>query len=783
MKKIIFTILMVAMTATTTRAQDNPEPWDGSTISEAFIEHDGIIEIYTPADLAAIHSLWESYRDGDRGYSGWTIKLMNDIDLNNHNFHGLTIGWYDGHRFGGNFDGQGHIIKNLKIHGNDDNRALFGWIDNARIENLKVMNVDICASDGGGNCHIGGLCGRMEDHSTISHCAVVGGTVKGTEDDTDEVGAIVGYMKNNSNDILYCYSDVTVEGGTQIGGIVGKVEKGDDSSVRHCYFVGKVKHHGDEYFGAIAGERYGEPMENNFFLDRKDGVRATGNSDDYDGSSYHSNRSEIKECTEEEMKSPLLFGMFGKEDTEYIYPLNSYPELKVFMRYNIGDTFYNKSIGCMDNNADNAVPGYLRIQKKKENSPYDVSLEKVMPGASGTDFALNSIFTPYFSDKQMRLTGLCTNVFEGMGTVNTVTVPETIDSIAYPQRHQIQNAFILNGTTGAVKDNVLYDVTRRNLITAPKSLSTLTIHQEYADSIVDYAFENMSNLHTIYVDTWVPAGTLVDDNENPAPVMQLKGENIFNGCPADLDVYIKDGTSNQLFLGYQGPEGHGYSNDGSGWTNFYSDYADTENHMYTYFPVTRNPGGISTLILGYPVELPDGVTAWWAESFSDDYLNVRKLGTQIVPAYTPVLLTYEGNGPLYLSRYDGPDPGAATDFESNLFKGSVDPGGHTMTSSEMMSNFFTLGRPAGDSSYDNLGFYQYHPKNGLLPSYVAWLASSDVPHDARMSISFDEGEITGITETAADSNHDHECYSLTGQRVTRPAKGLYIVDGRKVFIR
>ena len=41
---------------------------------------------------------------------------------------------------------------------------------------------------------------------------------------------------------------------------------------------------------------------------------------------------------------------------------------------------------------------------------------------------------------------------------------------------------------------------------------------------------------------------------------------------------------------------------------------------------------------------------------------------------------------------------------------------------------------------------------------------------------------SGITETEADTNRNHDYYSLTGQRVTKPTKGLYIVDGRKVFI-
>ena len=30
---------------------------------------------------------------------------------------------------------------------------------------------------------------------------------------------------------------------------------------------------------------------------------------------------------------------------------------------------------------------------------------------------------------------------------------------------------------------------------------------------------------------------------------------------------------------------------------------------------------MSTLIMGYPVELPEGVTAWWARGLSDGNLN------------------------------------------------------------------------------------------------------------------------------------------------------------------
>ena len=781
MKNTIFAILLTAVTAATVQAQDI-SVWDGST--EAPEQAGRTLYVNNAAQLAGLRAKWGDYDDGDQGYKGYTIKLTTDIDLNNINFNSYTIGWNDDNKFGGTFDGQGHIIRNLKIVGNDNNRGLFGKMDNGKVMNLKLVNVDICAGDGD-DCHIGAICGRMYNHSTITHCAVVGGSVRQYESGNDEFGAICGYMTNNHNSIEYCYSDITVEADAQVGGLVGKIEQGDDhtSGIYHSYFVGTVIHHSNDCYASIAGERFGQPLVNNYYLYRDDGVRGTG----YDGGSGDPRGDEIAACTDEQMKQPLLFSMYNDgytlDSDEYYYPLNGYPELKVFLRYNVDDTFYNTRVGSA---GDTDVSGYLKITNN-ENSTLEVSLEKTL-NVSNPDVSLDGEFQPYFSDRNLCVTALGPNSLESMGTVNTVTIPATIQSVARPQRHQVQNAFILNGTVGAVKDGALYDLTDKYLVTAPKSFETLTVRQQFADRIAEYAFENMTNLRTLYIDTYVPAGTLVDDNENPAPVVSPDDENCFEGCHADLNVYVKDGTTNQLFYGVLAPgkAGYGYINDEIWASKFYWEYEDTEerqNHIFTYFPVTRNPRGLSTLILGYPVELPDGVSAWWAKSFEDGTIKFCNIGKQIVPALTPVLLTYEGDGLIYLSRYDGPNPGAATEFESNLLKGSVDPGGHSMTSSEMMSNFYTLGRPSGDSSYDNLGFYKYHPKNNLLPSYVAWLASSDVPHDARMSISFDEGEITGITETAADSNHDHECYSLTGQRVTKPTKGLYIVDGRKVFIR
>lgn len=796
MKKVILTFLMTALAFVSVGAVDITDPkliWDGEKVEDFKVYNDTkTIYIYTPGQFIALHHKAEDFENGHHSYDDWTIYLMNDIDLNNNNIQPWTIGWTDSHRFAGRFDGQGHTIKNIYIGGGVDNRALFGWICGGDIVNLRLENVTIVAGDGG-NEHVGALCGRMDNHSLISHCAVVNCTVKAMDvNDGDEIGTFCGYVANDCNEIEYCYTDGSVEGRSQIGGIVGKMESGGDGSkVHHCYFTGKVIGH-DEDYRYIVGEINGQEVANCFYLNHDDGVDGGGG----------------KACTEEELKAPMLF---GDDDAEWVYPLNGYPELKVFLRYNPGDTFYTTNVGHIDNYEAISLPGYLsvrsktEVEKKKmvedetiswtEVTSANVVLEKVVGAAAYDDFIVNSNQQSYFSPIPLTNTALGANAFEKLRAVNGVSLPETIDSIAYPQRHEVQQTIVLrNDLSGcAVKDNALYDMNRRLLITATKSPTTLTIHQEFADSIADYAFENMTGLKKLYVDTWVEAGREVDDNENRPPVLKLKGEHAFDGCPADLDIFIKDGTQYQLFLGYQASGGYGYSN-ADYWNLFYSDYQDVPNHMFPYFPVKRNPGRMSTLMLGYPVLLPEGVSAWWAKLLTNDdkgtKVHLQKLGTKMIPALTPVLLTYEATTePLYLSRYEGSDAGAATDFEGNLFKGSVDPGGHNMTSSERMSNFYTLGRPAGDTTYDHLGFYPYHPKNDILPSYVAWIASSDIPANAQLALYFDDADeattVDALTLLPSPTSEQH-VYTMQGLRIDPSAmqKGqLYIVNGKKIIMR
>ena len=51
-----------------------------------------------------------------------------------------------------------------------------------------------------------------------------------------------------------------------------------------------------------------------------------------------------------------------------------------------------------------------------------------------------------------------------------------------------------------------------------------------------------------------------------------------------------------------------------------------------------------------------------------------------------------------------------------------------------------------------------------------------------MNIIF-EGDVTGISTVKTATSIDGNFYDLSGRRVTKPTKGLYIVNGKKVVMK
>lgn len=168
--------------------------------------------------------------------------------------------------------------------------------------------------------------------------------------------------------------------------------------------------------------------------------------------------------------------------------------------------------------------------------------------------------------------------------------------------------------------------------------------------------------------------------------------------------------------------------------------------------------------------VPAGVTAYYATRRDDN--NIVRLKTVpdgIVPANQGVLLVGAVNKTKAMLDVDYRTEVTA---ESNIFHNTAR--GET----PMGANCYVLA-----NSTNGIGFY--HATEGTtLSQGKAYLDFSGSPVRA-FTLSFgDDGPTTGISSINADGNAENApVYDLSGRRVTRAGKGIYIVGGKKVFIK
>lgn len=164
--------------------------------------------------------------------------LTSDIDLAGDGgaprvFARAVIAWDGAVPFSGVFHGNGHIISNLTIVG-ENYLGLFGRLDTAgAIVALGLESVDVS-----GNSDAGGLVGSNSGSVSRSHCT---GTVEGNE----RVGGLVG---NHSGSISSSYSTATVDGSENVGGLVGC----GSGQIMNSYGAGAV--HGETNVGGLLGQ-------------------------------------------------------------------------------------------------------------------------------------------------------------------------------------------------------------------------------------------------------------------------------------------------------------------------------------------------------------------------------------------------------------------------------------------------------------------------------------------------------------------------------------------------
>ena len=211
--------------------------------------------------------------DNLKGFAGYHFALSDDIDLKRQSW--TPIGNEDS-PFMGNFNGDGHVIKGLKISIHNETDAdvyagLFGYVLNGTFCNLGIWlapeGIEIFSSQS--DIYAGGLAGCIyASYTNIHNCYVEAegnGTIRG-EGDFACIGGIAG--KANV-EITHCYATVNVEvtnnRAARIGGIVGE----GGPTISYTYATGEIKCSGSCFIGGITGRSTGGSIINCLALNKE----------------------------------------------------------------------------------------------------------------------------------------------------------------------------------------------------------------------------------------------------------------------------------------------------------------------------------------------------------------------------------------------------------------------------------------------------------------------------------------------------------------------------------
>lgn len=243
-------------------------------------------------------------------YQGKYFALANDIDLNNYRLD--PIGGSTLVRFGGNFDGRGHTLKNVYVEGGSKYQAgIFGVCDTTSvIKNLNVENLNVNSD----YYYAGGVyavnCGTTENiHvvnptitsarsmgaaiggialGSVKNCSVLNGTVLAPS----WVGGAFGETHGGISDVSVFGTKVYMNGGgSPAGGVVSNLI-GDGTRLSFAGTVMYYQYSEQQFLGGICGMLQSGTLSKSF----SGGLVRGYSNDNYIGGLVGWARGNVEDC-------------------------------------------------------------------------------------------------------------------------------------------------------------------------------------------------------------------------------------------------------------------------------------------------------------------------------------------------------------------------------------------------------------------------------------------------------------------------------------------------------
>ena len=358
------------------------------------------------------------------------------------------------------------------------------------------------------------------------------------------------------------------------------------------------------------------------------------------------------------------------------------------------------------------------------------------------------------------LTTIDADAFSGCMALESVTLPASATTASGLSFHGsgIKNIYVEPKNTALVSHNGLLFNTNDQLMAYPPARGEVSATVSGTlDAILPNAFYQIPGLTSIYLDNALPEGVVAD----------LKDDGIVPAS-GDIEIYINDGS-------YDGALYQDYLEVAS--------WEDYEDNIHRYFPLTVTSAGWATLYIGFATQLPSELKAYIVteSSVSTNEATLKRVDN-LLPATTPVVIKGEQADTYLLTPYDGTvDP--LNKWENKLigtYIGQENKWGVPVNQGDANEgSILTLGR----NSEDEVGFFYY--QGSQIPPYRAYLTYNSI-HDSRacFMLRVDDSEESGIEEIENSKSVNRKYFDLQGRRVNgKPARGIYIREGKKVMIK
>ena len=344
--------------------------------------------------------------------------------------------------------------------------------------------------------------------------------------------------------------------------------------------------------------------------------------------------------------------------------------------------------------------------------------------------------------------------FSGCSSLTSINIPDRVIFIAnyaFDGCSSLTSIDIPNSVTN-IYEGAFYDCSSLTSINIPNSVT----------SIESSVFRNCSSLTSIDIPNSVisiASDAFSGCSNLTCIISHIEEPFIINESVWDEDIY----SSAVLYC--PNPELY---RETDGWKNFTDIRPITREEEVT---LAIDDEHYATFIAPFDVEIPANVAAYTVSSIKEDgeTLQMDEL-TGTIPANTPVVL-YSND--IVNETVTGIRTTQETTYTHGLLTG-------VYTEREAPIGSYVL-----QNQYDKVAFY-YVEGWWSQPTIKANQAYLTVPEANGVNAFYfgnDDDETTGIQATVSERANKAVIYDLTGRRVEKAVKGMYVIDGKKVMVK